>query len=239
MNVHRGRRALSALVETLPRRAARVRDGRISEVSTDEVRAGDVILIRPGSRIPADGVVVSGHSAVDQSSITGESMPADKSANDSVFAGSLNRSGSLEVRVVALGADTTFGKIIKVIEESESARAPVEKLSDRLAAIIVTVALSASVITFLVLHDVRAAIAVVIVSGACGVAAGTPLAILAGIGQCARRNVIIKGGVVLERLATVDTVVFDKTGTLTLGQPRVSSVLPAPSFTAADVLRFA
>jgi Cd2+/Zn2+-exporting ATPase/Cu+-exporting ATPase len=153
-----------------------------------------------------------------------------------VYAGTINQSGMLEIRVRSVGRDTAFGKIIEVVERAESSRAPIQKLADRLAGYLVYFALGAAAITFFVTHDPRSTIAVVIVAGACGIAAGTPLAILGAIGQAARRGVIIKGGRALEVLAHVDTVVFDKTGTLTRGAPAVSDVCPAPGVSGDDLL---
>jgi heavy metal translocating P-type ATPase len=225
LNLDRGRRAFSDLASLLPHTAFVEEDGILREVDVDELAAGDIVVVKPGSRIPIDGVVLRGTSTVDQSAITGESLPAEKREQDRVFAGSLNQVGSLVVRVEAIGRDTSFGKIIAVIESSSAARAPVQRLADRLAGWIVFVAILAAIATAIVTRDARAAISVVIVAGACGVAAGTPLAILGGIGQAARRQVIIKGGIFLETLAVVDTVVFDKTGTLTLGQPTVTGVV--------------
>jgi Cd2+/Zn2+-exporting ATPase/Cu+-exporting ATPase len=224
LNLARGRRALSMLTTLLPRLVEVQREGGMTEVDIESVRVGDVVLVRPGGRIPTDGEVVSGTSTVDESTITGESMPVEKAATTHVYAGTLNYTGSLVVRSEAIGRDTAFGKIVAALEASDAQRAPAERLSDQLAGWIVAVALFAALVTFAVKHDPRAAISVVIVAGACGVAAGTPLAILGAIGQAARRQIVIKGGIFVEALSTVDTVVFDKTGTLTLGQPAVTGV---------------
>jgi Cu+-exporting ATPase len=224
LNLSRGRRAMTGLAAFLPRTAFVEKDGAVEEIDIADLKPGDLAIAKPGARIPVDGVVQRGTSVVDQATITGESMPAEKKSGDRVFAGTLNQTGSLVINVEAVGRDTTFGRIITVLESSSASSAPIQRLADRLAGWIVAVAITAAVITAFVTRDARAAISVVIVAGACGVAAGTPLAILGAIGQAARRQIIVKGGIYMEALAGIDTVVFDKTGTLTLGQPAVSKV---------------
>jgi Cd2+/Zn2+-exporting ATPase/Cu+-exporting ATPase len=197
------------------------------------------VLIKPGSRIPAVGSVVGGNSFVDQATITGESMPVEKKPGSTVYAGTINQSGALEVRVERLGRDTTFGKIIQAVEEAEKSRAPIQRIADRLAGYLVYFALGAAILTFLVTHNIRSTISVVIVAGACGIAAGTPLAILGAIGRAAQHGAIIKGGLYLEKLGEVDTVLLDKTGTLTFGTPEVVEVSAAPGIAADFLLRTA
>jgi len=234
-----GCRAIEKLIESLPRQVTVRRDGQERELSTQEIRRGETIIIRPGSRIPADGEVCKGHSFVDQSPITGESLPIEKIGGSKVFAGTINKDGVLEARVEKIGRDTTFGKIIEIVEQAEKSKAPVERVSDRLAAGLVYFALGAAVLTFVVTRNLTSTIAVIIVPGACGVAAGTPLAILAGIGSAARRGIIIKGGLYLEQLSRVDTVVLDKTGTLTLGVPEVTSITTLNGASEDEVLQTA
>lgn len=239
MTVGGGRRAIEKLINALPRFVTVRRDGQERELSTSEVSTGETIIIRPGERIPADGVVSKGHSFVDQSSITGESLPVEKVEGGKVFAGTFNKDGVLEVTVEKVGRDTTFGRIIEIVEQAEKSKAPVQRVADRLAAGLVYFAFGAAVLTFVVTRNVTSTIAVVIVAGACGVAAGTPLAILAGIGSAARRGIIIKGGVYLEQLSRIDTVVLDKTGTLTLGVPQVIGVTACNGATEDAVLQTA
>jgi len=234
-----GRRAIEKLIEALPRQVTVRRDGRERELTTQEVGRGEIIIIRPGSRIPADGEVRKGHSFVDQSSITGESLPIEKVEGSKVFAGTINKDGVLEVRVEKIGCDTTFGKIIQIVEQAEKSKAPVQRISDRLAAGLVYFALGAAMLTFVVTRNLTSTIAVIIVAGACGVAAGTPLAVLAGIGSAARRGIIIKGGLYLEQLSQIDTVVLDKTGTLTLGVPEVTSITTLNDASEDEVLQTA
>ena len=201
--------------------------------------AGEIVLVKPGTRIPVDGVVAGGHSFVDQATITGESMPAEKIKGTSVYAGTINQSGALEIRVDRMGRDTTFGKIIDAVERAEKSRAPIQGIADRLAGYLVYFALGAAALTFLITHNVRSTISVVIVAGACGIAAGTPLAILGGIGRSAQLGSIIKGGLYLEALANIDTVLLDKTGTLTYGTPEVVDVRPVEGVPVASLLQAA
>jgi len=227
LTVGRGRRAIQRLVDMLPKAATVRTPAGWRDVGIVHVQAGDVVLVRPGGRIPVDGSVEGGHSFVDQAAITGESLAVEKLPGATVYAGTINQSGALEIRVDRLGRDTTFGKIIEEVERAEKSRAPIQKTADRLAGYLVYFALGAAALTFLITHNVRSTISVVIVAGACGIAAGTPLAILGGIGQAARRGVIIKGGIHLESLARIDTVLLDKTGTLSYGTPEVLEICPA------------
>lgn len=239
MTVARGRRAIRDVLAWLPA-VIRVRDGdAVAERAADMVKPGDVVVVRPGDRIPVDGTVLSGHSFVDQASITGESMPVEKIAGAGVHAGTINQSGAMEIRVDRLGRDTSYGRIIETVERAEHSRAPVQRLADRLAGYLVYFALAAALLTFALTRDPVATIAVIIVAGACGIAAGTPLAILGAIGRAARVGAIVKGGIHLEVLSTVDTVVFDKTGTLTLGRPQVHTVLPVPGIDEAVLVEAA
>jgi len=236
LTVARGRTAIRDLVGLLPTTATVRRNESWQDVETKEIALGEIVLVKPGTRIPVDGLVSGGHSFVDQATITGESMPAEKVKGTSVYAGTINQSGALEIRVDRMGRDTTFGKIIEAVERAEKSRAPIQGIADRLAGYLVYFALGAAALTFLITHNVRSTISVVIVAGACGIAAGTPLAILGGIGRSAQLGSIIKGGLYLESLATVDTILLDKTGTLTYGTPEVVDVRPVEGVSVASLL---
>ncbi len=236
MTVSRGRHAIRDLLDFLPRSVSVRRSGWLRDVDSAELRVGDAVLVNPGARVPVDGTVLSGHSFLDQSRITGESMPVEKTAGSAVYAGSINQSGAIEIRAERLGRDTSFGKIIEAVERAEKSRAPVQRLADRMAGYLVYFVLGAAALTYLLTRDMRSTISVVIVAGACGIAAGTPLAILGAIGRAARLGAIIKGGLYLEILGRVDTVVLDKTGTLTYGRPEVQQVVAAETATAEAVL---
>jgi Cd2+/Zn2+-exporting ATPase/Cu+-exporting ATPase len=239
LTVARGRHAIRDLLEFLPRAVSVRRGGSVKEVDADTLAVGDAVLVNPGGRIPVDGVVIAGHSFVDQARITGESLPVEKTAGAAVLAGSINQSGALEIRVERIGRDTSYGKIIEAVEQAERSRAPVQRLADRMAGYLVYFALGAAVLTYILTRDIRSTISVVIVAGACGIAAGTPLAILGAIGRAARAGAIIKGGLFLEQLGAVDTVVLDKTGTLTYGRPEVRSLVPAGTNDAYELLDIA
>jgi P-type Cu+ transporter len=236
LTVSRGRHAIRDLLEFLPRSVSVRRADGVREISIAELHVGDAVLINPGARVPVDGTVLSGHSYLDQSRITGESMPVKKTAGTAVYAGSINQSGAIEVQAERIGRDTSYGKIIEAVEQAERSRAPVQRLADQMAGYLVYFALGAAALTFLITHDIRSTISVVIVAGACGIAAGTPLAILGAIGRSARLGAIIKGGLYLETLGRVDTVVLDKTGTLTFGRPEVQLVKPAEGVAAEMVI---
>ena len=166
-------------------------------------------------------------------------MPSEKTAGSEVYAGTINQTGSLQVRTDRLGKDTAFGKIIEAVERAEHSRAPIQKTADKLAGYLVYFALGAALLTFLLTHNVRSTISVIIVAGACGIAAGTPLAVLGAIGRAARQGSIIKGGIYLEALGRLDTVFLDKTGTITFGVPRVAQVRPEPGISDQMLLGMA
>jgi heavy metal translocating P-type ATPase len=236
LTVGRGRRAIQDLLDFLPRTVWVRRNNEVVEIPAESLRLGDFVIVKPGGRIPVDGLVLRGRSFVEQAAITGEAMPVEKSSGSTVYAGTINQSGALEVSADKLGRDTTFGRIIEAVERAEKSRAPIQKTADRLAGYLVYFALGAAVLTFIITHNVRSTISVVIVAGACGIAAGTPLAILGAIGRAARQGAIVKGGLYLEALAEVDTVLLDKTGTLTFGTPQIRDVFSTDGFSEREIL---
>ena len=233
MCMERGRDALTGLMSFLPSTARVIIDGEEREIPLDDLAPGQVIALRPGGRVPADGVVRRGSADIDQSRITGESMPVTVGTGDHVPAGSITQ-GSLELEVTRAGEDSSFGRIIAAVRAAQDSRAPVHRLADVLAARIIYLALGLALITLLVTRDAQATISVVIAAGACGVAAGTPLAVLAAIARGARTGAFVKDGAHLESLSAVDTVVLDKTGTLTTGAPRVVGLRPASGGAGAE-----
>jgi heavy metal translocating P-type ATPase len=236
LTVGRGRRAIQDLLNFLPRTVTVRRNAQVVEIAADQVRVGDTVIVKPGGHIPVDGVVLGGSSFVEQAAITGEAMPVEKVLGDVVYAGTINQSGALEITAQKLGRDTTFGRIVEAVERAEKSRAPIQKTADRLAGYLVYFALGAAILTFIITHNVRSTISVVIVAGACGIAAGTPLAILGAIGRAAHQGAIIKGGLYLEALAAVDTVLLDKTGTLTFGTPQIREVVSANGFGERQII---
>ncbi len=236
LTVGRGRQAIRDLLDLLPNLTFVQDESGERQVKTDELQVDDIVLVKPGSRVPIDGEVVRGHSFVDQASITGESLPVEKVPGTLVYAGTINQNGVLEVRTTGVGRDTAFGKIIEAVERAERSRAPIQKVADRLAGYLVYFAMGCAVLTYAITQDIRSTISVIIVAGACGIAAGTPLAVLGAIGLAARKGSIIKGGRYLEVLGTIDTVVLDKTGTLTFGDPEVIGIQPCAGVTQEDLL---
>lgn len=239
LSLDRGREALTDLMTFLPETVQVRRDHETTLVPLHEVVAGDTVIVSPGGRIPVDGIVISGQSSADQSRITGELLPVDITVGDNVFAGSINQVGVVEIRAQRVGTESSYGRIIAAVEQAQSTEPSAQRLADKLAAWLVYLALSSAVITYLITHDLKATIAVVVVAGACGIAAGTPLAVLAAIARIARNGAFIKDGAHLEALSSVDTIVFDKTGTLTTGVPTVVAVVASTSIDREELLALA
>lgn len=236
LSMDRGRDALTDLMSFLPETVEVRRGSETVATGLSDVVEDDVVVIGPGGRVPVDGIVVAGSSTADQSRITGEPLPVDITVGDEVFAGSINQVGAVEVRAARVGTDSSYGRIIAAVKQAQSSEPPVQRLADRLAAWLVYLALIGAAVTYLVTRDLTATISVVVVAGACGIAAGTPLAVLAAIARIARSGAFVKDGAHLEALWTVDTVVFDKTGTLTTGDPAVVGVRPAGDVDSTGLL---
>lgn len=235
----RGRRAVRDLTAMAPRTARIERDGVEQEVPVGEVRIGDIVVVRPGEQIPVDGEVVSGQATINQAAITGESMPVDAGPGSRVFAATLSSLGGLRVRASHVGTDTTFGRVIRMVEEAETHRADVQRLADRFSTWFLPIVATIAALTFAITRDPIATAAVLVVACSCSLALATPIAMLASIGAAAKRGLLIKGGKYLETLATADVVLLDKTGTLTLGQPRITDVIPLNGLAERDVLSLA
>lgn len=236
--IDRGRQTVVLLEKSQPKKALVRRNGSEYEVDTKTVQRNDVVIVRQGERIPVDGTIVVGSGFINQSAITGESARVEKFPGDRVFAGSVDESGVVEVRTEKVGNETVFGKIIQLVEEAENKKAPIQKVSDRLATWLVEFAIGFSLVTFLVTRNLTSTLSVVVVAGACGVAAGTPLAIVAIMGKAAKKGVIVKGGSYVEEMNRIDTVVIDKTGTLTFGEPKVTDIVGFRD-SSEDVLKYA
>jgi len=217
----RARRAVKDLTALAPQQARVEREGAEVEVPIAQVMTGDVVIVRPGEPIPVDGEVIAGQATVNQATITGESMPVETGPGAKVFAATLATLGSLKVRAEAVGRDTTFGRVIKLVEEAEAHRADVQRIADRFSAYFLPVVATIALLTFMIRRDPLATAAVLVVACSCSFALATPIAMLASIGSAARHGLMIKGGKYLELLARADTLLIDKTGTLTLGKPRI------------------
>ena len=232
----RARQAIRELLRLAPETARVEADGRDVEVPAAEVRRGQIVLVKPGERIPVDGQVVAGHAAVNQAPITGESMPVEIHPGARVFAATVLERGFLRVETERAGTDTTFGRILKLVEEAETHKAPVQRFADRFTAYYIPVVVAAALLTYLLGRDPTAAVAVVLVACSCAIAMATPTVVLASVGRAARRGLIVKGGRALEALAKVDTLIMDKTGTVTFGTPRVTEVVSLDGVGEAEVL---
>ena len=226
--------ALRKLLDLQPRTATVLRGGKEEQVPIEKVRVDDVLVVRPGERIPVDGIVVGGVSSVDESMLTGESIPVDKELDSEVFGATVNRAGLLRVRAAKVGQDTALAQIIKLVEDAQQSRAPIQRLVDRVAAwfvpVVVAVALTAFVLWYAVAHQPFAwslsiFVAVIIIACPCALGIATPAAIMVGTGKGAENGLLIKGAEYLEKARKVNTVVFDKTGTLTKGKPSVTDVV--------------
>ena len=222
---NQSRAAIRELVRLAPKTARVLREGQERDVEIAEIRVGEVVVVRPGERIPVDGKIVAGRASVDQSAITGEALPVERSVGDSVFAATINQRGMLQIETARVGADTTFGRVVRLVEEAEGAKAPVQRMADKFSAFFIPAVLGIGALTLLLSRNVTATVAVLVVACACGIALATPIAVVASVGSAARRGILIKGGLYLEALAQVDTLLVDKTGTLTLGEPQVTDVL--------------
>jgi len=237
--VNRSRAAIRALTEAAPETATVRRSGQEHVVRATDVTPGDLVIVRPGQRIPVDGVVVEGRAEVNQAPITGESNPVAKQAGDHVFAATINQLGYLEIRAEQVGSDTTFGRILHLVEEAQASKAPVQRVADRFSAYFIPFVLAAAGLTWLTTGKAMNAVAVLVVACACAIAIATPMAVAAAVGAGARRGILIKGGAYLEALARVDTLLVDKTGTLTFGTPEVTDVVPLNGWSREGVLQVA
>lgn len=242
----RARQAIRALMDLAPRQALVRRDGVERTVPVDELTGGDEVIVRPGDKIPVDGTVTTGHSDVNEAPITGESLPVDKAPGQDVFAGTINGHGALEIRVTRVGRDTRLARIIHLVEDAQTRRAPVQTFVDRFArlytpAVIVLAVLIALLPPLVAGGDAETwfyrALVLLVISCPCALVISTPVSIVSALSAAARNGVLIKGGAYLERLADVRLIAFDKTGTLTSGELRVTDVLPFTGVTADDLLR--
>jgi Cu+-exporting ATPase len=241
--------AIKKLMKLTPKTARVIRDEVEMDISVEEVLRGDSILVRPGDRIPTDGIVISGESFVNESMLTGESLPISKKPADEVFAGTINQSGSFVFKAARIGAETALAQIIRLVEEAQGSKAPVERFADKVASIFTPAVISIAVFTFIIWyfavpgHILSRAllnfVSVLIISCPCAMGLATPTAVMVGSGLGAENGILIKGGESLERAHRIDTAVFDKTGTITRGEPEVTDIVATGGFSEADLLRMA
>jgi heavy metal translocating P-type ATPase len=240
--------AIEKLIELGAKTAHFIRDEGEYEISIDEVKVGDMLLVKPGEKIPVDGNVIGGRSSVDEAMLTGESMPVDKSVGDAVFGATVNLTGAFRMLATKVGADTTLAQIVKMVADAQGHKAPIQKLADRVSAVFVPIVLGLAALTALIWYwltgdltqSIVPAVAVLVIACPCSLGLATPTAIMVGTGLGARRGILIKNGEALERGRHIDVVMFDKTGTLTEGRPRLMEVIPcAPQAGRDTVLRLA
>jgi len=246
--LERARQAIRALVDLTPRDAIVKRNGVEQRASVEAIAVGDVVVVRPGDKVPLDGTIVAGHSDVNEAPMTGESLPVDKRPGDEVYAGTINGRGSLELEVTRIGPDTRLARIIHLVEAAQSRRAPVQSFVDRFARIYTPAVIALAVLVAVVPPLIGGAdagtwlyraLVLLVISCPCALVISTPVSIVSALSAAARNGVLIKGGAHLERLASVRAVAFDKTGTLTRGEPGVADVIAVGSASPQDVLRFA
>jgi Cd2+/Zn2+-exporting ATPase len=231
--------AISKLIEAYPKKANVIRDGREIEISISEITLGERVIIKPGGIIPIDGRVINGHATVNQSSVTGESIPIDKIQNDEVFSGTLVEQGVIEIETTAIGDQSTYGRIIRLVQEAEENKAPIVSLADRFAGYYIPIILLTGVLIFVFTSNPLRMASVFIVACPCALTLATPTAIVASISNSARKGILIRKGESLENLERIDTLVFDKTGTVTLGNPVVLEIKGYNGENEKEVLRVA
>jgi Cu+-exporting ATPase len=240
--------SIRKLLELQPKTALVVRDGKEQEIPVEEVIVGDAVVVKPGGRIPVDGVVIEGSSSVDQSLLTGESIPVEKNINDEVIGGTINKSGWLKFKATKVGKDTALAQIVRLVEEAQGSKAPVQRLADTVSAYFVPTVLGIGVVTFLAWYlsgsalsfSLTAFIAVIIIACPCALGLATPTAVIVGTGKGAESGILIRDAATLEKACQVNTVVFDKTGTLTRGKPEVTDIIPLSNpHSAEEILKLA
>ncbi len=225
MTTNRARKGLHNLISIAPETGRILRDGKETVVPVSEIEKGDVLRILPGETVPVDGVILAGTTSVDQSVMTGESLPVDKAAGDHVFSGTINRFGSIDIEASKVGEDSSLQKLIRMVEDAEKNQAPTQRIADRWASWLVPAALLIAIGAYAVTKDIVRAVTVMVVFCPCALVLATPTAIMAAIGQATKHGVIIKSGEALEKMGKVDTIAFDKTGTLTFGRLQVSDMI--------------
>jgi len=241
--------AIKKLIVMQPKTARIIRDGEESEINIEDVQVGDLILVRPGERVPVDGIIREGYSSIDESMVTGESMPVDKKMGDEVIGATINKTGSFQFEATKVGKDTTLARIIRLVEEAQGSKAPIQRLADVIASYFVPIVIGIAIITFIIWYFIGPSpaltfallnfVAVLIIACPCALGLATPTAIIVGTGKGAEHGVLVRSAEALERSHRIDTVLLDKTGTLTRGEPSVTDIITAPSYSQEEVLRLA
>lgn len=237
---NRAKKGLKKLISLAPTKGRRLNDGKEEMIPAEEIRQGDVLRILPGETIPVDGTIISGETSVDQSIMTGESLPVDKSVGEEVFCGTINRFGSIDISATKVGENSSLQKLIRMVQDAENKQAPMQRIADRVASWLVPVALLIAILAYVFTGNIVTAVTVLVVFCPCALVLATPTAIMAAIGQATKHGVIIKSGEALEKMGKVDTIAFDKTGTLTYGRLDVSDMISFDeSISETDLLSLA
>ena len=236
ITLNKTRNAVRGLIKLVPDMARKKIDGEYQEVSLKKIRVGDMLLVKPGERIAVDGVIVSGQAAINEASITGESMPVDKTAGDKVYVGTLNENGVLEIETEKIGSDTALGKIIKTVRMAQESKGEVQKTADQFAKYFTPIILTICVAVWFMTHDLMRVMTILVIACPCALVLATPTAVVASVGNAAKRGVLIKGGITIEKAAKITTVCMDKTGTLTVGKPKVVDIKSFSGINETDVL---
>lgn len=240
MTTNRAKKGLKKLISLAPTQGRRITDGREEMITSDKIVRGDVLRILPGETIPVDGIIISGETSVDQSVMTGESLPVDKSVDDEVFCGTVNRFGAIDIKATKVGEDSSLQKLIRMVQEAENNKAPMARIADKAASWLVPVALIIAALAGIATKDIVRAVTVLVVFCPCALVLATPTAIMAAVGQATKHGVIIKSGEALEKMGKVGTIAFDKTGTLTYGRLEVSDIISIDNtFTKEEILSLA
>ncbi len=236
MTTNRAKKGLKKLISLAPTQGRRITDGAEEMVSAEAINKGDILRILPGETIPVDGIIVSGETSIDQSIMTGESLPVDKTVNDTVFCGTINRFGAIDMKATKVGEDSSLQKLIRMVQEAENKKAPMARIADKCASWLVPIALLIAIAAGLITGDIVRAVTVLVVFCPCALVLATPTAIMAAIGQATKHGVIIKSGEALEKMGKADTIAFDKTGTLTYGRLEVSDIISCEPSVDSDTL---
>jgi len=241
--------AIKKLIGMQPKTASVIRNGEEKEIPVDDVQVGDLILVRPGERVPVDGIIRQGYSSIDESMITGESIPVEKKTGDEVIGATINKTGSFQFEATKVGKDTTLAQIIRMVEEAQGSKAPIQRLADVIASYFVPVVIGIATLTFIIWYLIGPSpaltfallnfIAVLIIACPCALGLATPTAIMVGTGKGAENGVLIRSAEALERAHKISTVLLDKTGTLTKGEPEVTDILTTPSHSQEEILELA
>ena len=233
----RAQKGLKKLISLVPKSARRIKDGHEEQITLEEVQVDDIIRILPGESIPVDGIIIAGITSIDQSVMTGESLPVDKSLGDEVFSGTMNLYGSIDIKAQKVGKDSSLEQLIRLVQEADEKKAPIQRIADRWASWLVPAALLIAILAYMFTGNIVKAVTILVVFCPCALVLATPTAIMAAIGQATKKGVIIKSGDALEKMGKVDTVAFDKTGTLTHGKPMVSDVVILdPSYSSQEFI---